>query len=90
MSILVESSIMHKQPGIRPELEAALNANKSSFTQLLKNPPRNEADAALIRKSTTEGKQSNTGLSQDKYIVHPSPILLNSLKCDAVGLVITF
>ena len=55
MSVLIESSILHKQPGIRPELEAALYENKSSFTQLLKNPPRNEADASLLRKSTTEG-----------------------------------
>ena len=55
LSILVESSIMHKQPGIRPELEAALYENKSSFTNLLKNPPRNDADASLLRKATTEG-----------------------------------
>ena len=46
---------MHKQPGIRPELEAALYENKSSFTNLLKNPPRNDADASLLRKATTEG-----------------------------------
>ena len=56
LSILVESSILHKQPGIRPELEAALYENKSSFSQLLKNPPRNEADASLLRKATSEGK----------------------------------
>ena len=55
LSVLVESSILHKQPGIRPELEATLYENKSSFTQLLKNPPRNEADASLLRKATTEG-----------------------------------
>ena len=51
----MESSILHKQPGIRPELEAALYENKSSFSQLLKNPPRNEADASLLRKATSEG-----------------------------------
>ena len=55
MSILVESAIMHKHPGIRPDLEAELNNNKAAFTQLLKNPPRNDMDAALIRKATTEG-----------------------------------
>ena len=48
---------MHKQPGIRPELEAELIANKSAFIHLLKNPPRSENDAALIRKATTEGNQ---------------------------------
>ena len=46
---------MHKHPGIRPDLEAELNNNKAAFTQLLKNPPRNDMDAALIRKATTEG-----------------------------------
>ena len=51
----MESSILHKQPGIRPELEAALYENKPSFSQLLKNPPRNEADASLLRKATSEG-----------------------------------
>ena len=51
----MEAAIMHKQPGIRPDLEAELNSNKSAFVQLLKNPARSEADAALIRKATTEG-----------------------------------
>ena len=52
---MVESAIMHKHPGIRPDLEAELNNNKAAFTQLLKNPPRSDMDAALIRKATTEG-----------------------------------
>ena len=55
LSGLVESAIMHKTPGIRPDLEAELNANKSLFAQLLKNPPRSDADATLLRKATTEG-----------------------------------
>ena len=55
LSLLVEAAVMHKQPGIRPDLEAELNANKQNFVQLLKNPPRTETDASLIRKATTEG-----------------------------------
>ena len=53
----MESAILHREPGIRPDLEAELNANKQAFIQLLKNPPRTEADEALIRKATTEGNQ---------------------------------
>ena len=55
LSLLVEAAIMHKQPGIRPDLEAELIANKINFVQLLKNPPKSETDASLIRKATTEG-----------------------------------
>ena len=55
---MVESAIMHKTPGIRPDLEAELSANKSLFTQLLRNPPRSEADAVLLRNATTEGNPS--------------------------------
>ena len=51
----MESAILHREPGIRPDLEAELNTNKQAFIQLLKNPPRTETDEALIRKATSEG-----------------------------------
>ncbi len=55
LSSLVESAVLHKSPGLRPELEAALRRHKPSFIALLKNPPRNPGDADLVRKAQSEG-----------------------------------
>ena len=38
----------------RPRLEQALKAGKSTFEQLLQDPPPSASDADLIRKATTE------------------------------------
>jgi hypothetical protein len=38
----------------RPRLEQALKASKTTFEELLRNPPPSPGDAELIRKATTE------------------------------------
>lgn len=55
LAAIVEAAVVRCQPGILNELEAALKKHKPSMIGLLKNSPRNSADAALVRKATTEG-----------------------------------
>jgi hypothetical protein len=38
----------------RPRLEQALKASKTTFEELLRNPPPSPGDAELIRKATRE------------------------------------
>jgi len=52
---LVDDAVVRKLPGIRPDLEAGLKKNKSTFKNLLKNPARSASDLDLVRKSATDG-----------------------------------
>lgn len=55
LAATVEAAVLRNQPGILNDFEAALKKHKPSLIGLLKNSPRNSADAALVRKAATEG-----------------------------------
>jgi nuclear pore complex protein Nup205 len=40
---------------LQPELERALQRNRSKFIDILKNPVRSTVDADLVKKASTEG-----------------------------------
>ncbi|CAB4060211.1 NUP205 [Lepeophtheirus salmonis] len=57
LSSLVESVILRREPGKRPELETALRKYKPNFITLLKNIPPSTEDAELVKKASEKNSE---------------------------------
>ncbi|XP_040581995.1 nuclear pore complex protein Nup205 [Lepeophtheirus salmonis] len=57
LSSLVESVILRREPGKRPELETALRKYKPNFIALLKNIPPSTEDAELVKKASEKNSE---------------------------------